>query len=322
MDLQSLYYFSELAKNLHFTRTAEKLFISQQTLSNHIARLEDYYGTPLFYRRPKLSLTFAGEQVLRFSQELTRQHENLHDILSEITKEQQGLIRFGASTLRMSTSLPDILPAFSEKFPKVEIRLTDARAAQLEQLLLEGNLDLAIAVTEEINPLLTATPLMDDKIYFCVSDSLLEKYYGEQMQELKEKARNGVNFHDFSRLPFCMLNNRIGQYIQQCFDDIGFTPRVFTTSAFVQITNTIGAKGIAAFFATRNSLLNMKSLHSGKINIFPLYYKDNPLLMHVMMLHHKDRYLSSYSRYFLSLFVDYFQKVESLPIHQLIASDF
>ena len=47
MDTQSLYYFSELAKDLHMTRTAERLFISQQTLSNHILRLEEYYGVRL-----------------------------------------------------------------------------------------------------------------------------------------------------------------------------------------------------------------------------------------------------------------------------------
>ena len=61
MELVSLYYFSELAKDLHMTRTAERLYISQQTLSNHIARLESYYGTPLLYRKPAMSLTPAGE---------------------------------------------------------------------------------------------------------------------------------------------------------------------------------------------------------------------------------------------------------------------
>ena len=69
MDLVSLYYFSELAKDLHMTRTAERLFISQQTLSNHIARLEDYYGTSLLYRKPSLSLTPAGERVFDFLDE-------------------------------------------------------------------------------------------------------------------------------------------------------------------------------------------------------------------------------------------------------------
>ena len=47
MNITSLYYFQELAKNLHMTNTADKLYISQQTLSNHIKRLEEYYGTKL-----------------------------------------------------------------------------------------------------------------------------------------------------------------------------------------------------------------------------------------------------------------------------------
>ena len=50
MDLISLYYFQELSKDLNMTKTAERLYISQQTLSNHIQRLEQYYGTKLFYR--------------------------------------------------------------------------------------------------------------------------------------------------------------------------------------------------------------------------------------------------------------------------------
>ena len=44
MDVTRLYNFSELAKDLHMTRTANRLFISQQTLRNHIQRLEEYYG--------------------------------------------------------------------------------------------------------------------------------------------------------------------------------------------------------------------------------------------------------------------------------------
>ena len=52
MDLISLYYFSELAKDLHMTRTANRLFISQQTLSNHIKRLEESLNCGLFERKP------------------------------------------------------------------------------------------------------------------------------------------------------------------------------------------------------------------------------------------------------------------------------
>lgn len=90
MDLISLYYFSELAKDLHMTRTANRLFISQQTLSNHIQRLEDYYGTKLFYRKPSLSLTTAGEFVLSFARVVNKEQVNLKDILSDIAHQERG----------------------------------------------------------------------------------------------------------------------------------------------------------------------------------------------------------------------------------------
>ena len=56
MDLISLHYFQELSKDLNMTKTAERLYISQQTLSNHIQRLEQYYNAPFIgsppYRSP------------------------------------------------------------------------------------------------------------------------------------------------------------------------------------------------------------------------------------------------------------------------------
>ena len=84
MDTLSLYYFSELAKDLHITRTANRLFISQQTLSNHIMRLEEYYGVKLLNRKPSLSLTYAGEYVLSFAETMNRENANLMDILADI----------------------------------------------------------------------------------------------------------------------------------------------------------------------------------------------------------------------------------------------
>ena len=51
MNLLTLYYFVELARELHVTNTAQKLYISQQNLSQHIQRLEQYYGCLLYTSR-------------------------------------------------------------------------------------------------------------------------------------------------------------------------------------------------------------------------------------------------------------------------------
>lgn len=60
VDTISLYYFTEAAKDLNFTQTASRLFLSQQNLSSHIARLESKCGCKLFLRKPKMQLTYEG----------------------------------------------------------------------------------------------------------------------------------------------------------------------------------------------------------------------------------------------------------------------
>lgn len=64
MNFLHLYYFRIVAEELNITRAAKRLFISQQSLSNHIRHMEEHFNTKLFYRQPKLRLTYAGERVL------------------------------------------------------------------------------------------------------------------------------------------------------------------------------------------------------------------------------------------------------------------
>lgn len=320
MDSISLYYFSELAKDLHMTKTANRLFISQQTLSNHILRLENHYGVKLFDRKPSLSLTYAGEHVLSHANTLNRQETNLKDILSDIQHQERGVLNFGASTLRMNACLPNILTEFSSRYPNVEIRIVDTTSKKLEQLVLDGDIDLAIILHGIDNPLIEKKHLISDQIYLCVEDTLLHKYYGNEVNSLKKSVNQGFYIKDFSRLPFCMLNNRMGQAIQACFDDAGIVPHTYTTSSYIQISTSIGLKGLAAFFATRTSLINQKSLIKQDINIFPLLLKGKPLTQQISIIHHKDRYLTSYNKYFLNLIIEYFKKIELIPIEKISSS--
>jgi len=320
MDTLSLYYFSEVAKDLHITRTASRLFISQQTLSNHILRLEEHFGVKLLDRKPNLSLTYAGEYVLKFAQKTNCESANLKDIIADIQQEHIGIILFGASNLRMVTLMPDILPVFSARHPHVEIRLSDGYSKQLEELVLRGELDMALIIPQGNIPKIKESPLMSDQIYLCVSDSLLEKYYSDNTKEIKEKAKQGVNLNDFSKLPFCILKNRIGNKINKCFDEAGFSPRIYTTCTNLQISEFIGFTGLAAAFATRTSLHNLRGAIPKDMNIFPLHYNNKPLAEITCIIQHEERYLRRYNLYFYELVLSYFQKLDQLSVEQLVTS--
>ena len=68
MNFSSLEYFTVLARERNFTRAAEQLHITQQTLSAHIAGLEKELGCPLLLRRTPLELTYAGSTFLRYAE--------------------------------------------------------------------------------------------------------------------------------------------------------------------------------------------------------------------------------------------------------------
>lgn len=318
MDIISLYYFSELAKDLHMTRTANRLFISQQTLSNHIQRLEEYYGAQLLYRKPALSLTTAGEFVLGFAHLVDKEQINLKDILSDIEKQDRGVLRFGASAMRMGHCLPAILPKFSQRYPNVEIRLTDTITKHLEPMVMNGTLDFAITLNGEENPKLIAHHLMDDQVYLCIAESLLQSYYGSEAERLKTEALQGAYVENFSKLPFCLFANRMGYQIQQCFDRNNITPKVYLTSTYTQIGITVCFQRLAACFVSQMSLVSQRDEIPPDINIFPLYDRGQPLTQRLSLIRVRDRYLSHYSKFFLDQLFQYFSGVERIHMDRKI----
>lgn len=316
MDIISLYYFSELAKDMRITHTANRLFVTQQTLSNHLARLEEYYGVQLMYRKPTLSLTTAGEFVLAFADIVSKEHINLKDILSDVERQERGALRFGASPLRINTCLPRILPEFTSRYPQVELHITDAMSAQLEPMVLSGELDFAAVLSAKPDPELVFDQLMLDPVYLCVSDELLQRYYGDEAGTLKEKAINGTDVADFARLPFCLHSNRLGARINECFVERGIVPNTYITSSSTLISFSLCIERLAACFATHMRLFNQKDRIPPDMNIFPLYAHGEPLTQTLTLIRRKDRYLAHYSKYFLDLLFNYFSDVEHLHMER------
>ena len=117
LDTVSLYYFTEAAKDLNFTQTASRLFLSQQNLSSHIARLESKCGCKLFHRKPKLQLTYEGELFLAYAKEAVSAESNILSALKAVANEDSGRLLIGISTPRAAIFIPDILRDFSRAYP-------------------------------------------------------------------------------------------------------------------------------------------------------------------------------------------------------------
>ena len=312
METTSLYYFSELAKDLNMTHTASRLYISQQTLSNHIIRLEEQLGTKLFERKPTLRLTSSGEVVLQFANMVNRGYANLQDMLAEIEHEERGAISFGASFFQLHLIIPQILPLFTEKFPKVQMRLSSMNSSHLEQSLLSGDIDLALVSDLKENPLIASERIFEDIAYLCVRKSLLEQYYGENADKIIQRSSEHLQLADFSSLPFCPLQTRVGNRITEGFSDAHFQPKCYMRTTDVLIVLDAFCTQPMAGFSTHSVLVRYKKRLPEDLLIFPYEYKGKTLKSSFYLCHHKERYLADYAVCFSELVRSFFTRIASI----------
>ena len=109
MNFLNMQYFCVTAEELSFSKAAKRLFITQQSLSDHITRLEAEYGVELFRRTRPISLTPAGECLYRNSREILRQKAETEKILQDIRDARNAEQSIGVSTSRGSLLLKDPL---------------------------------------------------------------------------------------------------------------------------------------------------------------------------------------------------------------------
>ena len=313
MEIDSLYYFMETARDLHITRTAQRLHISQQTLSNHIMRLENYYGAKLFYRYPTLQLTGAGKEVLKFAGKIHQEETNLKAILVDTLQSDTGEITLSASSPRFNYYLPDVLEKFSAKYPNVTIDLIDKTSDDSEMLVQKNQVDFAVTVDTDSAKLgVNVRATYDDPVYFCVSDKLLYKYYGDDIQALKDKAFNdGADLKDFSKLPFLIVSplGRMGKRIARCFNEAGYEPNVYLKAGYTTIMAPLCNAALAGCFTSHMNLARWHYQMNDDVNIFPLYLRAEPILLKINVIYSRQRYLNHHCRYFIDLLEEQFSVI-------------
>lgn len=309
METNSLYYFSEAAKDLNFTKTARRLFISQQNLSNHILRLENYYDVKLFDRKPRLALTYSGEVLLAYANNFKMDEANLKNVLTDIKEKERGTLHIGCSPIRTSIAMPALAERFSREYPNVELHFYHYHTRRLCEMLLTGELDFSVSIDKIEHPNLVGTTLFSDTIYLMVSRALLKKYFGCQTDELIQKSNSGAQLKDFSSMPF--INVRSTQIINDCFSDQNCIPNYIVTTDFPQFAVPNYYENMAVSIITKTVYLNLRDQVSDDILFFPLITSDKMSLHDISFIRHRRKYLSKYGQYFMNMTINYFNELDA-----------
>ena len=121
MELRRLRYFHVLARELHFRKAAEKLFIVQPALSRQVKELEAELGVVLLQRTKRsVTLTPAGAYLKEALEPLLQQVEELQQKVKLIASGLEGEIRIGYVGSSVNTILPKPIPIISKKYPCIQ----------------------------------------------------------------------------------------------------------------------------------------------------------------------------------------------------------
>lgn len=170
MELRHLEYFLMVSKELHFTKAAEKLGISQPTLSHQIKILEKEIGYSLFNRiGKKIELTQVGEIVQKEALNIQGSLQSLFSQITEFTEVEIGELRIAVLPGEITDLVSTLCILFNQLYPniKVFIQTTD----QVEKAVLENRADFGIDFQINTNDLLQVTKLYDEEFYLICNQS-------------------------------------------------------------------------------------------------------------------------------------------------------
>lgn len=163
MNLQQLDYFKQLAETGNFTKAAKKIGIAQPALSIAMKKLEQQLGLNLINRSDKNDLLTAEGKVLYRAAGSLLAHANQVELqLQELKDLNSGVVRFGVSAMMGSYYFTDVLLAFKQQYPNITVQLYEQGTAALEEMLLNGEVDIALIRSEQESSQLRYIDLIEE----------------------------------------------------------------------------------------------------------------------------------------------------------------
>jgi DNA-binding transcriptional LysR family regulator len=141
-DPNQLRTFLGVAQTLSFTQAAAALDLGQPTVSQHIRKLEEAVGRPLFIRDTRsVTLTADGEAMAGFARNILAAHDQAASYFTG--SGVSGRLRFGVTDDLALTPVPRILRDFRQLYPRVDLELTVSQSGTLQRRVESGHLDVA-----------------------------------------------------------------------------------------------------------------------------------------------------------------------------------
>jgi DNA-binding transcriptional LysR family regulator len=315
MNFLNLEYFLVVASEGNITRAAERLNVSQQALSNSIARLENELNCKLFDRKKDLTLTYAGKQFKTSAEKILDIKRQTQTVLDEIGEGGRGELRIGISYTRGQAILPLLLPAFSRRYPLVELHVTEGSTHVLEEDLDRGRIDVLIGFAPFMVESAEYTELMKDHLYLVLPKTLMAQSFGNKAQEVLDEYKENMDISLFKDLPFILLKegDRIRAIVDREFYAKGLKPQIKLETQNIQTAFALASEGMGLAVCPELYLGSSyvtpgmsQSLVRKKVDVLPF---SNSLSQDAIAIgYNRERHLSHFALDFINTALETFGK--------------
>lgn len=296
MNERQIQYALTVAQTKSFSLAAEKLKISQPSLSKQILALEEKLGVKLFDRRTvPMTVTAAGEYFLQRAQSLMYQGDQLVRSMEGFRTGEKGRLTIGLSPFRNLYLMPRIIQAFKTRYPDVQITLKEAPSDQLRREAAEGSFDFAIVNLPVDEAMLDVILLEKEHLVVAVPNNLLHLIH----QPAQENTRE-LDFSCFRELPFVVVakSQEMRRYFDALCANCDITPNISVevaggvTSALSMARGGLGATLLPLQFISSEAFDENMTLFT---------VKNYPITRQPVVVVRKGQYISEYARFAISL---------------------
>lgn len=278
-------YIYEVYKEKSFSQAAKNLFISQPALSTYIKKAEAEFGIQIFDRSSlPIKLTEAGELYIQAIQRIMAVEKDLASQLEELSNLERGHLVIAGANFFSAYILPPIIHAFIQKYPKIDIQITESDSNTLYTEALQDNINLILDAGTCDKSLFTTEYLCSEKILFAVpiSNPLNQMYQSVALSQediLEDKhlsaKQKPVPLNSFKEERLILLrkgHDMHSRSISIC-ERSGFTPLNPMYLNQLSTAANICAQGLGCCFLT-DTLIKYGPIRDNSLLFYTLDDKD------------------------------------------------
>ncbi|MDR3258789.1 MAG: LysR family transcriptional regulator [Fusobacteriaceae bacterium] len=299
MDVRYLNYILTIAKKKNMTRASEELYVSQSSLSQFLAKLEDELGTKLFFRtKGEFALTPAGLLYIQAAEQMIEIKKKVYQDIKNLNNK--GHIAVGVASQFGLQILSEIIPKFKSTFANVTVEIRETDVPNLIKLILEETVDLGVMTLANLSVFPNQCDILrNEEIYFAIPKS--HPYY-EINKNTPIPTKDFVQlFKDDNFLRF-RKGFSLRAMTDKLFAEFDFTPNtMFESNSIVMIRNMV-SKGIGVAFIPESCIVDTTNI--------ACYHLSPKLYRYDVLVRRKNWLSNKPEREFCSYIKNYFPKEE------------